>query len=179
MKRAAFLSTLIVLCVCVFVSCGNVKHEACCFEVGVEQIQESFVENNKINGGSYKNPNYDPSNSDSEEYYWHESDVNQIVKTIMSEEEYNNVFTERVCEVNFESEMLILTIFGSSDSDFKIKDISTSNNNLYIKLKPKAKISDFLNTIFGVNTGIQPTPHYVVIKMPKSIYNSINVEIYI
>lgn len=177
MKRVVFAILICVFCTAVFCSCDSVKYGASCFAVESEKFQESFIENNKINGGRYKNPNYDPTDFESEEYFFEESDINQIVTTITTQDEYDVVFVEKVCDIDFDREMLVLTIFNSSEHDFKIKNISASSNNLYITLKQKVNTGDYFKGIFGFDTGIQPTPRYVIIKLQKVNYDSVSVEI--
>ena len=56
-KLTAFLSVLIIF-VCFFTGCSYSKYNAVMYSMSEEWILTSFLEDNKVRGAYYKNPDY-------------------------------------------------------------------------------------------------------------------------
>ena len=142
-KLTAFLLVLVIF-VCFFTSCSYSKYNAVMYSMSEEWILTSFLEDNKVRGAYYKNPDYGDGADDSgDEYYYDETSPQYRVFIINDQDTYNAIFKEDALTVDFDKETVYLYIFADvhPNREYYICDISLEKEkvNIYFKLEHSNK----------------------------------------
>jgi len=160
-KRNLFLQAILLI-VCGIVSgCSSNKSTAKLYSNSKEWVLPSFLENNKVGGAFYKNPNYVEGQDElDEEYYYDEESPASRTFIITDREKYNTVFVEDSLKVDFEKEMVILYIFPDVYSrEYQLEELSV--NDQIVTVKYKLESSD-------KKDATAPYQRCMVLKMEKS-----------
>lgn len=122
---------------CFFIGCSDSKYNAKMYSKCNDWIKQDFLENNKVRGASYFNPDYVEGNDDVEKFYRDNSSPKSRTFIITEEETFHQIFLENKLDVDFDKEMVILYIFSdvNPSRNYDIKTISLKNEVLNIALE--------------------------------------------
>ena len=122
--RVIILSLIVLFAVCAtLVGCqpnGIVnyqqysnKYNAVMYSTSKDWILTSFLEDNKVKGAYYKNPDYIESENDSvDKYYYDETSPKHRTFIVDNQDTYNTIFKENALRVDFNKEIVYLYIFA-------------------------------------------------------------------
>ena len=118
--RAIILILIVLFAVCAtLVGCQpNGKHyinkyNAVMYSTSKDWILTSFLEDNKVKGAYYKNPDYIESENDSvDKYYYDETSPAHRTFIVDNQDTYNTIFKENALRVDFNKEIVYLYIFA-------------------------------------------------------------------
>ena len=111
--RAIILSLIVLFAVCAtLVGCqpnGIVNYQQYCnkynavmYSTSKDWILTSFLEDNKVKGAYYKNPDYIESENDSvDKYYYDETSPKHRTFIVDNQDTYNTIFKENALRVDF------------------------------------------------------------------------------
>ena len=111
MKRYKITVVCIVLLIVLssLSACGKTGYNAKIYNMSEESFLSSFLEENKVKGAYYKNPDYA---EDSDEYYYDETSPVCRTFIVNNSGDYSLIFTGNELTVNFDKEMLFIYIFA-------------------------------------------------------------------
>ena len=112
MKRYKITVVCIVLLIVLssLSACGKVKYNAKIYNMSEESFLSSFLEENKVKGAYYKNPDY--AEDSDEKYYYDETSPVCRTFIVNNSGDYSLIFTGNELTVNFDKEMLFIYIFA-------------------------------------------------------------------
>ena len=118
-------------------------------------IDESFLEENRVNGAYYINENYVPHTEGESRYQYVKDKESPTSRTfiITAEEEYNRIFSNASLTVDFEKEIVILHV----DCD----TISITEGILSVS-------AELVSNKEGVDDATMPYPRCFVLRMKKT-----------
>ena len=143
MKKTKFiaLGLVAVTFFCLLTSCSTIRYNAVMYSKSKNWIDESFLENNKVRGAFYKNPDYTENIYDDtvEKYYRDETSPRDRTFIIDNQDTYDTIFKANTLSVDFDKEVIYLYIFADMYSARKyfISNISLEDEqvNIYYKLE--------------------------------------------
>ena len=129
---------------CLLTGCSSVKYNAVMYSTSEDWILTSFLEDNKVKGAYYKNPDYDEStNASNDEYYYDETSPEYRTFIIDSQDTYNTIFGDNPLTVNFDKDIVYLHIFADTypSRNYVIDNILIEEKqvNIYYKLEKNNK----------------------------------------
>ena len=155
----------------IFTGCTNIysihKHSAEMYSQVQDWILPSFLEENKIRGVGYKNPDYIENDYDNPfpapEYIQDENAPKNRTFLIDNQETFDSIFKENTLSVDFDNEIVCLYIFCNCTPNTKyiIDEISVNNEKASICYKSKIRLFSPLDTT-------NPYPRCLIVKMDKS-----------
>lgn len=77
---------------CFFIGCFNRKYNAKMYSKSNDWIKKDFLEDNKVMGAYYFNPDYIEGNNDVEEGYYDDSSPRSRTFIITEEETFHQIF---------------------------------------------------------------------------------------
>ena len=112
MKRYKITVVCIVLLIVLssLSACGKVKYNAKIYNMSEESFLSSFLEENKVKGAYYKNPDY-PDDAD-KKYYYDETSPAYRTFIVNNLDDYSLFFAGDELTVNFDKEMILIYIFA-------------------------------------------------------------------
>lgn len=112
MKRYKITVVCIVLLIVLssLSACGKVKYNAKIYNMSEESFLSSFLEENKVKGAYYKNPDY-PDDAD-KKYYYDETSPACRTFIVNNPDDYSLFFAGDELGVNFDKEMVLIYIFA-------------------------------------------------------------------
>ena len=108
-KITAFFTVLLIV-LSVFPACGKTGYNAKIYNMSEESFSSSFLEENKVKGAYYKNPDY--AEGSDEKYYYDETSPACRTFIVNNSGDYSLIFTGNELTVNFDKEMLLIYIFA-------------------------------------------------------------------
>lgn len=137
MKRYKITAVCIVLLIVlsVFSACGKVKYNAKIYNMSEESFLSSFLEENKVKGAYYKNPDY-PDDAD-KKYYYDETSPACRTFIVNNLDDYSLFFAGDELGVNFDKEMVLIYIFADiyPNRNYIINNILKEGEKVKIYLK--------------------------------------------
>lgn len=111
MKRYKITAVCIVLLIVlsVFPACGKVRYNAKIYNMSEESFLSSFLEENKVKGAYYKNPDYAEG---SDKYYYDETSPAYRTFIVNNLDDYSLAFAGDELGVNLDKEMILIYIFA-------------------------------------------------------------------
>lgn len=144
MKKRIFIiilisAILLISLTCVFLVFDvQVLYNAKLYSHSEDLLLPEFLDANKVRGAYYLNPDYDPDDENSDEYYRDKESPKNRMFVIEEEDTFKKIFKENSLDVNWDKEMVILYIFSDdSPRDYKLKSISVSNDKIQVHYKFK------------------------------------------
>lgn len=138
MKKLILFIFACVLCFFI-IGCKN-TYGAEIYSQSNDWIHESFLDENRVNGVSYLNKDYNESiDSIDDKYIYDDTSPDTRTIVIDNEQEYNRIFKPGYLDVDFNSEIIYLYIFANTSpfEAYYIDKISVDNERvtIYIKLE--------------------------------------------
>lgn len=115
MAKTKFISLglVVVMFFCLLTGCSGIKYNAVMYSTSEDWILTSFLEDNKVKGVYYKNPDYIESDDTSgDEYYYDETSPEYRTFIVDDQDTYNTIFKENSLTVDFDKEIVYLYIFA-------------------------------------------------------------------
>ena len=131
-----------------FTGCSGNKYNARIYSHAEDLVLSTFLEENKVLGAFYPNPDYvdvedlEDDEYPVDEYYQDETSPASRTFTITDVETFDSIFQKDKIEVDFSKEVVYLCIFADIyPRDYIIEDISVEDGKttIYIKLVPSEK----------------------------------------
>ena len=125
----------------------------------------SFLDEHKVYGANYKNPDYvEGADDNTKKYYTDPTAPEDRTFIIGDQETFDSIFKENTLEVDFDNEIVLLYIFSDAISKNKyiIDSISVQSGRVNIYFKLKFNLISHL-----MLTGILPYVNCLVVKMDK------------
>lgn len=144
MKKIIIIMVLL-MALSSFTGCSNSKYNAQIYSTTNDWVSTSFLENNKVGGVCYENPNYVEGVDDpASKYYCDESSPVSRTFIITDQETFDSIFQRDKVEVDFSKDVVYLYIFADtspSNREYIIDDISVENQKttIYFKLNKNDK----------------------------------------
>ena len=175
MKRIRFLAAVLTVIAVLSslsssVGCANsfseIKYNAKMYGHCNDWIYPDFLEENKISGAFYPDPEYDEKNPDNPDhpykYYLENSDVETRTFVINDKETFDQIFLPNTLSVDFEKQTAVLYISST-----------VSPRKCYIKrlLVEEEKITVYFKTVsymFTVLDTVMPYARCLVVTMKKT-----------
>lgn len=165
MKKIAIIILNIVFALCVVgCSCKISKYKAEILNCKNEIFNEDFLNNNRVKG-YYPNPDYIEGEYNTNKNIKDNDSPKSRTFVIDTESKYNDIFTTKPFDIDFNKQMIILYIFSSdTTTNYILKNIEIKDKILKIKIKLE-------NT--NVDAGCILHQRCIVIKMNKVEINSV------
>lgn len=146
MIKAKFISLgfVVLMFFCLLTGCSSIKYNAVMYSASEDLILSSFLEDNKVKGAYYKNPDFNENIDDSnDEYYYDETSPVYRTFIVNSQDTYNEIFADKTLTVDFDKEILYLHIFADTypSRNYVIDNILIEEEqiNIYYKLDKNNK----------------------------------------
>lgn len=112
MKKYKFLMFILTIPIILYsiVGCQKNKYNAKIYNSAENLFLNSFLEENKVKGAYYKNPDY-PDDAD-KKYYYDETSPAYRTFVVNNLDDYSLFFAGDELEVNFDKEMVLIYIFA-------------------------------------------------------------------
>ena len=160
------VSTFLTGCVSVSGMYSKLKYGAKMYSKCNEWLLPSFLDEHKLLGVAYKNPDYVEGVDDySEQYYTdYEAPINRTF-IVNDEEAYDKIFKENTLKVDFDEEIVFLYIFAdcSPSQKYIIDDISVESEKVSIYFQ----FNSNFRSLIGYIGSTSPYPRCLVVKMDK------------
>jgi len=134
---------LIPLILGIFTGCSVSKYNARMYSKANDLVLSSFLEDNKVRGACYPNPDYvEDAEELVDEYLYDETSPKSRTFTITDVETFDSIFQKDKIEVDFSKEVVYLYIFADmSPREYLLDDISVEDGKttIYFKLAPSEK----------------------------------------
>ena len=139
------LGLVMVTFFCFLTSCSTIRYNAVMYSKSEEWILTSFLEDNKVRGAYYKNPDYTGNPYGSvEKYYYDETSPGNRTFIIDNKDTYDTIFKANTLSVDFDKEVIYLYIFPdvSPSRKYFIDNILLEGEQLsiYYKLEKSEKM---------------------------------------
>lgn len=158
---------MLVSYMCVCICAGCVQYNAVIYSNADKWIKQDFLKENRVKA-YYVNDSYDEGVTDISDKYVYD-DVSPSSRTfiINEKDEFDEVFTKFDCSVNFESEMILLYIFGDiyPSRYYELADTVLEENTLVIKYKIMRNNTD---------DAVMPYQRALAVKLDKLNVNKVN-----
>lgn len=176
-KIAIILSVVVVALASAFVIGGmlfkKIPYDAKLYSERKEMdgwVRTEFLNENKVYGAHYVNPEWTEESNDISEYYQDRESPETRTFLIKDEAMFKDIFYEDALDVNFEEEMVVLHIFTAGNPrGYDLKDVKVQGGKVMIEMKLQEARR-------GVADHIQPYQRYVVIKMKKLDVSEVEVK---
>lgn len=164
------LGLILLIAFSVFAGCSVKKYNAEMYSKSKDWVKTSFLEDKKVRGAYYPNPDYvEGSDNPTEKYYYDEVSPKNRTFIIDNQETYDMIFNENALAVDFEKEIVYLFIFAdvSPSRYYYIDRISLEEDKVVIYYKLEKKYPP-------VGDATAPFQRCLIVKMKK--LNLSNVE---
>ncbi len=162
------LGLVLLMAFSVFAGCSVKKYDAVMYSKSKEWVKTSFLEDKKVRGAYYLNPDYVEGLDDPvEKYYYDEESPRDRTFVIDNQDTYDMIFNENALAVDFEKEIVYLYTFADvyPTRNYYIDRISLEEDKVVICYKLEKK---------NVNDSTAPFQRCLIVKMKK--LNLSNVE---
>ncbi len=169
---------LLLLAIVVFAGCSVQRYDAEINSYCKDWLDPTFLENNKLSGVSYTNPEYDEEEALKDDNYavpkyLADPDAPTSRTFIITDEEtFNSMYVEGALEVDFEKEMVILYMFPDtkpSSRIYKIDKIKVEGDILNIYFKEKFDLKKL-----GLGDSVMRYQRCMTVKMEKTEVSTVN-----
>lgn len=133
-KITTFLALVPTMLVTCFIGCNN-KYNATLISNADDIIDAKFLEQNRVSGAFYPNPEYKEGvDSPDERYIFDESSPESRTFIITEENLFDDIFDEDKFSIDLADKMAILYIFADvyGTRDYKLSDIEKTGDRLEI-----------------------------------------------
>ena len=155
------LLLVLILGVTVFFQFFYIPYNAVIYSHAEDMLLEEFLDENKIGGAFYENPDYvegvdDPRN----ELVRYDELPTTRTYIIKDSETYEKIFKADEIEVDFDKEIILLYVFGDDEFylDYYIKDISVVGKQVSVYVQKERS---------DKKGGAMPAPRCIAVKMDK------------
>ena len=155
------LLLVLILGVTVFFQFFYIPYNAVIYSHAEDMLLEEFLDENKIGGAFYENPDYvegvdDPRN----EIVRYDELPTTRTYIIKDSETYEKIFKADEIEVDFDKEIILLYVFGDYEFylDYYIKDISVVGKQVSVYVQKERS---------DKKGGAMPAPRCIAVKMDK------------
>ena len=157
----ALLSLFIILGTLTGCSYTQIKYRAKMYCQVQDWILPSFLDEHKVCGVSYENPDYVEGVDDyTKKYYYDQVSPNFWTFIIEDQETFNQIFKENTLEVDFDTEMVFLHIFSGSSNEYIIDKVGVEAQKACVYYKSKLR--------FTLGAGASaPSRSCLIVKMSK------------
>lgn len=135
MKKAIAVLMFTLAAVAVFIAgCGS-KYNATLISNADDIINPNFLEQNRVSGAFYPNPDYEEGvDSPDERYIFDESSPGSRTFIITEKSQFDDIFDEDKFSIDLTDKMAILYIFADvyGTRDYKLSDIEKTGDGLEI-----------------------------------------------
>lgn len=178
LNRIISFSMALLLLSITFVGCSVQRYDAEIYSYVNDRLVPTFLENNKLSGISYTNPEYDEDEALKDDnyavpkYLGYPDAPTSRTFIITDEETFNSMYVEGALEVDFEKEMVILYMYRTSTHRsrvFKIDKIEVEGDTLNIYFKQK-----FDKDKIGVSDAVMRYQRCMTVKMKKIEVSTVN-----
>ena len=170
MKKTKFIALIMLLvrvstfltgCVSVSGMYSKLKYGAKMYSQVQDWILPSFLDEHKVCGVSYENPDYVEGVDDyTKKYYYDQVSPNFWTFIIEDQETFNQIFKENTLEVDFDTEMVFLHIFSGSSNEYIIDMVGVEAQKACVYYKSKLRFT------LGVGASA-PSRSCLIVKMSK------------
>ena len=137
MKKYKFLMFILTIPIILYsiAGCQKNKYNAKIYNSAENLFLNSFLEENKVKGAYYKNPDY-PDDAD-KKYYYDETSPAYRTFIVNNLDDYSLAFAGDELEVNFDKEMVLIYIFADiyPNRNYIINNILKEGEKVKIYLK--------------------------------------------
>ena len=133
-KITTFLALALTMLVICFIGCSN-KYNATLISNADDIIRPNFLEQNRVSGAFYPNPDYEEGvDSADERYIFDESSPESRTFIITEKSQFDDIFDEDKFSIDLTDKMAILYIFADvyGTRDYKLSDIEKTGDRLEI-----------------------------------------------
>ena len=168
MKKILLIITCIILVItiiCLIIFYDQIIYNAKIYSQSEDLLLPEFLCANKVRGAFYLNPDYDPLDDKSNEYYRETDAPKNRTFIVDSEDTFNEIFKEDTLDINWDKEMVLLYIFPDENPyrKYHLKNISLSEGNLKIYYKLERSMR---------NDSTAPYQRCLIVKLNRqNIYN--------
>jgi len=143
MKRIITFGMVLFVIFGLFTGCSGNKYNARMYSKAKDLMLSSFLEDNRVSGACYPNPDYvEDAEELVDKYLYDETSPKSRTFTITDVETFDSIFQKDKIEVDFSKEVVYLYIFADmSPREYVIDDISIEDEKttIYFKLTKNNK----------------------------------------
>ena len=143
MKRIISIVMVLLIVLGLFTGCLGNKYNARMYSKAKDVMLSSFLEDNRVRGVDYPNPDYvEDAEELVDKYLYDETSPKSRTFTITDVETFDSIFQKDKIEVDFSKEVVYLYIFADcSPREYVIDDISVEDEKttIYFKLTKSNK----------------------------------------
>ena len=140
MKKILLIITCIILVItiiCLIIFYDQIIYNAKIYSQSEDLLLPEFLCANKVRGAFYLNPDYDPNDKSSNEYYREKNAPKNRTFIVKEERIFKEMFKENTLEINWDKEMVLVYIFPDENPyrKYKLQSITVSDGNIKVYYK--------------------------------------------
>ena len=146
MAKGKFIAigSILLMMLVIFTGCNFNKYHAEMYSTSENLVLSTFLEDNKVRGSYYKNPDYiDGEDDPADEYYYDESSPKSRTFIIDDQETFDSIFIKDKFQVDFSKKTVYLYIFADVNPslEYYVYNVSVEEEtvNIYFKLRNSNK----------------------------------------